>query len=83
VTEELECLDKHKGNCSGNVEYRMSLTGTGTMIPRCDYHWEKRLDFQEETTRKYGSPDSDVPPSWFKSSWGGDNEYGEHWGDDY
>jgi hypothetical protein len=81
LDEELVCLDRHKGNCSGNVEYRMSLTGTGTMIPRCDFHWNKRLDFQEETNRKYGV-DSDIAPSWFKGGWGGVSEDGERWDDD-
>lgn len=61
--EQPECLDRHKGGCSGNVEYRMSLSGTGTPIPRCDKHWEERLDWQEEHLQKY--PDSPSAPEWF------------------
>jgi hypothetical protein len=81
-----ECLDhpNHHGvPCSGAVEYRMSLSGTGTAIPRCDAHWERRLEEQERINETYGAPDSDVAPSWFHAGWGGENEYGERWSDDY
>lgn len=80
--EELRCLE-HGDDCRGKVEYRYPLSGTGRSFVRCDFHWEKRLDLQEETTRKYGSPDSDVAPAGFNASWGGMNEYGERWDDDY
>ena len=63
VEIDVECLDHHKGGCEGEVEYRPSLTGTGLAIPRCDHHWQARLDWQEEHLRIY--PDSPTPPSWF------------------
>lgn len=73
--ETIECLDEHKGGCEGTVEYRPSLTGTGMAIPRCDAHWQKRLDFQEQHTRIY--PDSDIPPAWFDAE-----AAGERWEED-
>lgn len=80
--EEIECLDAHKGDCQGEVAYHPSIAGTGTMIPRCDYHYEKVLELDQEIKEKYGV-DSDVPPSWFVDVGGGYNEYGERWDDDY
>jgi hypothetical protein len=71
-----DCLDHPKGGCQGNVEYRMSLTGTGTMIPRCDKHWEDRLAFQDEHARIY--PDSPIAPDWFDPE-----AAGERWDDEY
>lgn len=71
----LTCLDEHKGGCSGTVELRPSLTGTGTAIARCDGHWQARLDWQEEHDRIY--PDSPVPPAWFDPE-----AAGERWEED-
>jgi hypothetical protein len=79
--EHLECLNENE-DCSGDVEYRCPLSGTGRSFPRCDHHWELRLDEQDRITSKYGA-DSDVAPSWFHGGWGGENEYGERWTDDY
>ncbi len=73
--EKPECLDRHKGGCKGEVEYRMSLSGTGTPIPRCDHHWQERLDWQETHLMKY--PDTDCPPSWFDPM-----DAGERWNED-
>jgi len=72
----MKCLDDHKGGCSDNVELRESLSGTGTPIPRCDYHWEQRLDWQADHNQRY--PDSSTPPSWFDPAYAG-----EHWDSDY
>ena len=77
----LECMQKGD-DCKGAVEYRMPLSGSGKSFPRCDFHWEKRLEVQDEINEKY-APDSDVPPVGFNASWGGVNEYGERWDDDY
>lgn len=76
-----DCLDYHNGGddgaeCKGKVEYRMSLTGTGTSIPRCDGHWDKRLKLQDEINDRY--PDSPLPPAWFDPM-----DAGEHWDSDY
>lgn len=67
-----QCLDGPDG-CSGPVEYRMALSGTGRSFPRCDAHWARRLDEQDRITRTY--PDSPAPPDWFDPS-----AAGEHWG---
>lgn len=54
TTEQLKCLeDRGEGTCAGKVEYRFALSSTGRSFPRCDYHWEKRLNVQEEINRKY------------------------------
>lgn len=75
-----ECIEfdevTNGASCSGTVEFRMSLSGTGTAIERCDGHWAKRLDLQERLRRDY--PDSSTPPSWFDPSYAG-----EHWDSDY
>jgi hypothetical protein len=73
---ELECIDDHNGGCSGGIEYRPSLTGTGTAIPRCDKHWTDRLNKHERDRHEY--PDSPIAPSWFDPS-----AAGERWDDDY
>lgn len=70
-----ECLDRHKGGCEGNVEWRPSLTGTGTPIARCDHHWQQRLEWQEQHTSVY--PDSPIPPAWFDPE-----AAGERWDED-
>lgn len=73
--EELECLNGPE-DCSGNVEWRTSLSGTGKPIARCDGHWRKRLETQERVRRDY--PDSPVAPGWFDPT-----AAGERWNDDY
>lgn len=69
------CIE-NPAECRGEVEMRSSLTGTGMAIPRCDHHWEKRLERDEEHRRIY--PDSPIAPSWFDPSIAG-----ERWDDDY
>lgn len=51
--DPVECIEDHDGTCKGKVEYRMSLTGTGTAIVRCDHHWSKRLDLEDDLNRRY------------------------------
>lgn len=70
-----ECID-NPDECHGSVEMRPSLTGTGTAIPRCDFHWEVRLTREEELRQQY--PDSPIAPSWFDPT-----AAGERWDDDY
>lgn len=69
-----KCLDEHQGDCSGTVEYRESLSGTGTPIPRCDHHFSLRLDRQQEIQARYGghTAPSDFDPSYAGESWGED-----------
>lgn len=70
-----ECLDKGRGDCSSNVEYRMALSSTGVSFPRCDNHWTVRLHEQEKINERY--PDSPIPPPDF------DPDYaGEVWNDE-
>lgn len=72
----IECIeDYHCDECGGEVKYRMSLTGTGMAIPRCDKHWGVRLENHQAHMRVY--PDSPMPPSWFDPM-----DAGEVWDDD-
>lgn len=79
MPEELKCLDDHAegAECTGDIEYRMPLSGTGRSFPRCDGHWAKRLDKQAETVKRY-APFSDVVPSGFDPTYAG-----ERWDDEY
>lgn len=70
------CLDAHRGDCKGEVSYHPSLAGTGTPIPRCEHHYELRLEQDAEHRSIY--PDSPNPPDWFDPM-----NAGEHWDDDY
>lgn len=45
--EELHCLQENN-DCLGAVEYRMPLSGTGKAFPRCEKHWDDRLQKQSE-----------------------------------
>lgn len=65
-----DCIDG-PDDCRGNMEYRHALSGTGRSFPRCDHHWELRLDEQERIDRDY--PDSDTPPAWFDPSYAGES----------
>jgi hypothetical protein len=68
--EAPKCLDVHKGDCEGDVQYRPSLSGTGTPIPRCDSHWADRLELQEAHNKRYpvhAPPTFD--PSYAGESW--------------
>lgn len=75
TTDTPTCLE-HGDDCRGPVEYRMPLSGTGRAFPRCDFHWDKRLDAQERHNRSY--PDSPVAPGWFDPTYAG-----ESWDEDY
>jgi hypothetical protein len=70
------CLDS-SDECSGKVEYRTSLSGTGIPYPRCDHHWSTRLKVQERINQDY-APFSDVPPSGFDPTYAG-----ERWNEEY
>lgn len=54
----------------------MPLSATGRSFPRCEAHWEERLDRQAEINERY--PDTPIAPSWFDPSYAG-----ERWNDDY
>lgn len=68
------CLD-FGDSCSGLVEYRMPLSGTGRAFPRCDAHWERRLDEQDKINAKYGGV---CAPADFDPAYAG-----ERWEEDY
>lgn len=59
---EADCLNKGP-DCRGKVEYRMALSGTGRSYPRCDKHWQERVDLEQTLREDY--PDSPIPPAWF------------------
>jgi hypothetical protein len=68
---EPRCLDHGRRTpCSGAVEYRLPLSGTGRSFPRCERHWNERLDAQEEISSRY--PDSPLPPADFDPSYAGE-----------
>jgi hypothetical protein len=73
-----ECLDNHpdaETPCKGPVLMRTSLSGSGMSFPRCDAHWEIRLEKQEEIRQAF--PDSPIAPSWFDPM-----DAGESWDED-
>lgn len=69
---EPECIDPSM-ECEGTVEYRMPLSGTGKSFPRCDKHWDIRLDTQRGIDERYPThAPSDFDPSYAGESWNGD-----------
>jgi hypothetical protein len=78
MPRHLECLDSRdpaESTCEGAVEYRMPLSGTGKAFPRCEKHWEERLEVQQGINERYGSiaPPSDFDPGYAGERW--DDEY--------
>jgi hypothetical protein len=35
-------------DCTGDVEYWDALSGPGVAHPRCDKHWQDRLDLEDD-----------------------------------
>jgi hypothetical protein len=66
-----DCLEHGNGPCSGTTEYRESLTGTGTRIPRCDRHWDARLRREDDYRTEF--PDSPIAPHWFDPAAAGES----------
>lgn len=50
--DTLSCLQSGP-DCRGPVEYRMALSDTGRAFPRCEHHWELRLDEQQRIQQQY------------------------------
>ena len=71
MTEELKCLEVSSGSCKGTVEYRMSLSGTGQPIARCEHHWDKRLGRHDEMVER--GYFNENPPSWHDPSYAGES----------
>lgn len=64
-----DCLN-HSDECSGVVEYRMALSGTGRSFPRCDFHWEQRLNIQQGINERYPyHQPSDFDPGYAGEVW--------------
>jgi len=70
---EDECLE-FGPECDGDVEYRMALSASGESFPRCDHHWDKRLDTEQGIRERY----PEHRPSDFDESYAG-----ERWDNDY
>jgi hypothetical protein len=74
VSESVECIDGFGYDCEGAVEYRMGLSATGRSFPRCEKHWQARLDREEGLRRRYPEqPPRDWSPL----------DAGESWDEDY
>ena len=68
-----DCLN-HSTECDGNVEYRMPLSGTGKSFPRCDFHWDQRLDQEQVNRERYPEhAPADFDPYYAGESW--DDDY--------
>lgn len=76
MTSGLQCMQRHEGNCVGEVHLRESLSGTGTPMKRCDGHHSEALERHRKIQERY--PDSSTPPEWFDPA-----VAGERWDDDY
>ncbi len=69
MTEPLTCLDAD-ATCEGAVEYRTALSCTGRSFPRCDRHWQHRLDVQEGINARYPAlPPADFDPAYAGEAW--------------
>lgn len=69
MEEQLICLEEND-ECQGFVEYRMALSGTGKAFPRCEFHWDKRLEKQEEHNTRYPvMPPHDFDPGFAGERW--------------
>lgn len=74
MSEQLECLNQSDGTCEGDVEYRESMTGTGTPMKRCHKHQADALERLAENRRRYPvHPPADFDPTYA----------GERWDEDY
>jgi hypothetical protein len=73
MSQQNECLEGHTGVCKGETIPRESLSGTGTTIARCDYHWDQRLIFEKELLYRYPyNAPADFDPSYAGESWDGE-----------
>jgi hypothetical protein len=74
TSEPLRCLE-HGDDCSGSVEHRMPLSSTGKSFPRCDRHWELRLEEQERINARYPEhAPSDFDPLDAGETWSDDDD---------
>jgi len=72
-SDKPECMDdRGEGECKGPVEFHSIDPGRTRAFPRCDKHWDARLDARENSMERYEN--TDVPPSWFDPA-----DAGEEW----
>ena len=71
--DDIECLEANE-DCEGPVEW-CTVGSSLKAWPRCDYHFQRRLDRYEDSMERYA--DSDVEPDWFDPTYAG-----ERWDDD-
>lgn len=73
VDEALKCLEAlpdESSTCEGAVEYRTPLSTSGRPFPRCEHHWELRLDLEDGLRLRYPSrPPADWSPEDAGESW--------------
>jgi hypothetical protein len=69
-----KCIERGFQNCAGPVEFRSPLSPTGRSFPRCEKHWNERLDKQDRINERYPhNAPSDFDPL----------DAGERWDDEY
>jgi len=69
MTEIATCVDGPDG-CAGTVEFRYPLSPSGRPFPRCDRHWEARLNEQERINVTYPTlQPADFDPGYAGERW--------------
>jgi hypothetical protein len=70
-TNDMTCINLNSEKpCSGTVEPRWPLSGTGIRYPRCDYHWGLALERENQTRRRYPThPPADWSPMDAGETW--------------
>ncbi len=70
IRPDAECIDAYVGTCTGPVELREALSASGRPFPRCDRHWARRLEREDELQRRYPpSPPADWSPMDAGEAW--------------
>lgn len=68
---KVDCIEWTDGPaCYGSVEYHSIDPGRHRAYPRCEAHWEQRLERRENSIEKY--EECDVPPGWFEPTYCGE-----------
>ena len=74
TSDQLVCVQAVTGSCRGVVARREPLSGTGRSFPRCDLHWDQRLQLQRELSHRYPvSPPADWSPLDAGEAWDEDD----------